>query len=846
MPGALSKTDLFARLAEGHAAGITVLTPNRRLAKSLVLEFDDYQAGRNLKSWEDADIQYVDDFVRRLYEEALYSEIATELPLLLTPLQEQHLWEGILEGSGLLAVAGAAAECRAAWKLKHAWRIGDAGGNEDVAAFSRWSASYRKKTAGDIDEARLPDLIARHLESLRTPKLVVAYGFDAIEPQVKELLGRFALAECQPEPAASAVRKLSFASAREELEHAACWARARLEAGGKRVGVIVPDLEERRREIERVFTRVMGRREAFNISASPRLGDYALIDGALALIELSMREISFARASRLLRSPFLGGAESEMELRALLDARLRRDLGAMVSLPLLVAEAKDVPVLREQLEALFERSKDRPESPSAWARHFSAVLKAAGFPGERAPDASESQALAAWHEALGELARLDHVYKKISPVATLAAIRRICADTPFQPKSGDAPVQVLGALESKGLRFDCLRVCGLTDEHWPLGARPNPFLPISAQKAAGIAEASAEGSLEHCRRITAGWRTAAPEVTFSWPRRDADRDLQPSPLIGDVVEGEAEEFAYPRHRDLIFAARRLEAIPDGQAPALATNRPKGGTGILADHAACPFRAFARWRLGARELEEPAEGLDARARGSLLHALMKHLWGELKDSKALQKDNSAAIERAAAAAVNELELEGRFAELEKARLAKLAREWLEVEKERPAFQILHLEKKIPLKAANLEISGRIDRMDALESGGHAVIDYKTGNPTPNDWKGPRPEEPQLPLYALSAKEEVTAVAFAKLKTGDMKYMGFSRDKGAIPGVKVSEDWDTHRAAWRKDVDALGAGFAAGDARVEPKDGLNTCKFCDLQTVCRVYEKVNSLQEEEGGE
>ncbi len=61
---------------------------------------------------------------------------------------------------------------------------------------------------------------------------------------------------------------------------------------------------------------------------------------------------------------------------------------------------------------------------------------------------------------------------------------------------------------------------------------------------------------------------------------------------------------------------------------------KGGTRVLADQAACPFRAFARWRLAAEPLEAPAAGPDASDRGTLLHALMKHLWSELKDSAAL--------------------------------------------------------------------------------------------------------------------------------------------------------------------------------------------------------------------
>ena len=58
----------------------------------------------------------------------------------------------------------------------------------------------------------------------------------------------------------------------------------------------------------------------------------------------------------------------------------------------------------------------------------------------------------------------------------------------------------------------------------------------------------------------------------------------------------------------------------------------------------------------------------------------------------------------------------------------------------------MEDKRKLTVAGLELNGRIDRMDELESGGHALIDYKTGNPTPNDWQGERPEDPQL-LAAL---------------------------------------------------------------------------------------------------
>jgi probable DNA repair protein len=535
-------------------------------------------------------------------------------------------------------------------------------------------------------------------------------------------------------------------------------------------------------------------------------------------------------------------------MRARLDAAMRKQAPTRVTLGKLVALIEGTPALRHWLEALFALVREHPggeRSPHEWARHFSALLEAAGFPGERGLDSDEFQTRAKFNETLAEFAKLERIAPKMSFAQALARLRRLCTDTLFQPETPDAPIQVLGVLESAGLEFDALWVSGLTDEVWPLAAAPNPFIPPAPQRKAGIPEASAEATLARGKRITDGWLAAADEVIVSHPTMEEDRALLASPLISAVPLGTPETRTYERYRDLIFAARRSETVPDGQAPALATKTPKGGTRILSDQAACPFRAFARHRLAAESLEEPVAGLDARARGLLLHTLMKELWSELKGSEGLRGDCSPAIERAAAAAVREAKLEEPFAGLERKRLAKLAREWLEVERGRPSFEVVAMEEKRKLAVAGLELNGRIDRMDKLEAGGHALIDYKTGRPTPNDWLGERPDDPQLPLYALNAKEDIAAVAFARLKTGEMRYMGFSSRDDQIPKVKQAMDWAALLAGWKKELDALGSGFAAGDARVDPKKHLQTCRYCDLQPLCRVYEKVNALAESEDG-
>src|SRR2546429_7862483 len=92
----LKKSALFGRLALGRAAGVTVVTPNRRLAQALTAEFDAFQIGKGLSVWEAPDILPFGAFVERLWEDALYSELGDKLPLLLTPQQELLLWQRVV------------------------------------------------------------------------------------------------------------------------------------------------------------------------------------------------------------------------------------------------------------------------------------------------------------------------------------------------------------------------------------------------------------------------------------------------------------------------------------------------------------------------------------------------------------------------------------------------------------------------------------------------------------------------------------------------------------------------------------------------------------------------------
>ena len=436
----ISKAELFARLA----AGATVVTPNRRLAQALLGEFDEFQLAQGLRVWPAPDILPFGAFAARLHEDALYAGVAVK-PLL-GAAQEEQVWRQVLARSGLLVLDGAAAKCREAWQLSLAWRIRPGGGNEDARAFQEWAAQYVKKVEGHVDAARLPDVVQE--KQFAKPALLIAYAFDILPPQTREFLDACRaqgsqVEECRPEPRHGSAARTAYRNAKEELEAAAAWARARLEANpSARIGVVVPDLDLRRREVVRVFSRTMrpgfnlpGAADEpmpFNVSIGIPLVQYPVVALALSILEFSQGEISFETASKIIRSPFLAGAEKELEVRAQLDARLRRRLGAEVSLPRLIGSIERAPLLRAALEKLFALRDDglfSAKTPSEWARHASALLAAAGFPGERTLDSAEYQALAKWHEVLGELSKLDRVSEALAPKEALALLRRLCADT---------------------------------------------------------------------------------------------------------------------------------------------------------------------------------------------------------------------------------------------------------------------------------------------------------------------------------------------------------------------------------------------------------------------------------
>lgn len=878
------------------AAGATVVTPNRRLALFIKGEYDAAQTARGNTLWPSADALPYAAFLERTWQEL---SLAGNGAMLLSPLQEIALWETVIESSRhaglLLNPTAAARNAREAWLTQHAYamdhprhRAAWEALNEDAAAYGEWRRVYaeRLSAARWIDSAQLPGAIAGAIAAGAVPRVrrLLRAGYDTYSPQQQRLFDVLKESGCAIEDmpgagiSASSTVRIACDDGEAELNHVASCVRALLDGqrannrtSRLRIGVVVPDLAARRSAVLRIFDDALEPLRVVTPGATtPRLFEsslglpltsYPIVFIGFLVLRLAGGEIALDDAGAVLRSPHVGGggADGELAERALADATLRqRRRNPVTPGALLLAAQARAPRLAALIEAWIPKARAARalrQPPSAWSATFLALLKGLGWPGGRALDSAEFQTFEKFRDVVSNLSALDPLRARLTLAEALGALRRIAADTVFQPEGNAAPVQVLGTLESTGLTFDALFVTGLAGDTWPAAPRANPFLPPALQRALNVPHASAAWELDFARRMTQSWCRAAPQVVFTWPRRDGERELRMSPLLDAVPDGGDSAATAPLLRDALYAARGVETLSDWHAPPLAAGEHVGGgAALFQNQAACPFRAFAIHRLGATGLDESGDGLDARERGSLVHHALSALWQDLGSHARLLTLTAAELEQkagtAAQAAVAALSrtrpdlMSEAFAALERERLKALLLRLTDLEKSRVPFEVVAREQPRALQVAGVHVDARLDRVDRLADGSEIILDYKTGKANAASWLGERPDEPQLPLYAVSSEADISGVAFVQLRAREIAFKGVTRDDTVLPDVNALAasksfaaqyaNWPALLQSWRGVLEQLACDYLAGRAEVAPKDMRRTCEYCELGALCRVRE------------
>ncbi len=804
-----------------------------------------------------------------------------DLPTPLTHLQEQLLWEQVVResdtGKGMpSSIRGLASQASAVYALMSQFEIseGELWGShsEECEALARWIEMLQRQLKsvqfkGRMLASQLPARISEKLSSHTLPDCIMLDGFESLTPSQKHLLQAVQNAGSSPVMLASREESgertvISCTDANAELLHTALRVRSLLqEYPAMQIGIVVceaADMEPLQRALGEVLhpESKFTSGQAIPCASAPGqpFAAMPMISRLLHLLELAGKSLySFEEFSQLLLMPYLKGAREERISRARFDADCRANNRHRLSVKgLLQSEAVQMmPQLAEVLSTLGEW-KGTPRLPGEWVRDLFALLQACGLipSAEEVAmlDEYELRQLNAFRDLLISLAAADVLGEKRGWRSFLSLLRSRCAAETLTLPARYPNVSLLPFSKIAGLHFEHLLILGLDEEALPMAARPQPLLTPLLQRKHALPLSSAPLAYATSRWLWMQALQAAPRVEISFARQRDERELSVSPFAALLPESPM----------LTSDASGMPVSPSetytdtADVPVAAGEEVRGGVGIIRDQSACPFRAFASWRLGIAELGSTVPGIEPMLKGSLIHATLEHIWKKLGSQQALlaldEEGRSELIDSAVAHAWEACRsaTDAASRSFEQKRMRRLLGDWLEVELSRPPFSVTDIEKgyviELPEKGERrFGVRIKVDRIDCDSEGRRILIDYKSGKgQSPGDWRGERIKEPQLPIYAVAAGE-VDAVTFALVRAGDeMGFDGLAAEDIGIKKVRPykagegePESWDALLEQWRIDIDALGEEFVQGRNEVSPRD-VKVCQYCTFMGLCRIGE------------
>ncbi len=845
-----------------------MLAPDRELAAAVFDAVERHHLGAGREAWPTPRVRDYGSWLREHHARRVAGGAARLRCL--QEVEERLLWREIVVAeareAGMQDPEGAAAAARRARRTIREYGI-------PLAALAGYGGEESTRLVGWIElfDRRCREIGCVVPEDLQggfaeLPEPVLWLDSPAWRPIARQWLQSQASAPI----AAPAVPRRSARLCRApapsaELAGAAAWARERLAQDPDFRGwICIPDLPSRRGEAADAFDAELAPQRlrlrgaegvaAYALAGGTPLAGFPHVAAALELVELSIGPVEFPRFSALLRSPGLQGSAADAAAAALLDVQVREAapdelrLGAWIGLATHCSERAERPpctALRRLAAALEFLDAARGAAPmSRWAAQWMRAFERAPWADRGGWTSAEFQSVERFGELLAALAAADALIGSTSAAGAARLLAAAARDTAFQPQTGIPPVWVTASLHDPWIAYDGLWIAGMSADRWPAPVSPVPLVPIALQRRHGVAGASAHAQLLAAADLGGRWALRSAQCVFSVADRSEAHAIAASALLPPGLESLEPPAPRPLWRALYAAGPELVPALERDAPPLAADERTRGVATLRAQSRCPFRGFAESRLRCEPLDRPAPGFDARERGILLHAALEHIWRELGGRAALlalapaalaeliAAGVAAGIERAAA----RRNPGARWRRRELERTLRLLARWLELESQRSDFVVERIEQGAQVaRLAGLEFSCRLDRVDRLADGGRVLIDYKTGSTSP-DWRGERPDNPQLPLYAPLAGEGLVAVAYAQVNAANCRFVQESERDGVLsPAQRRSElegepDFAHLMALWTGRLERIAAGFRAGFAAVDPAP--RACDSCSLQALCRI--------------
>jgi ATP-dependent helicase/nuclease subunit B len=866
------------------------LTVNNRLARWLLLEHDEKKKKAGQNAWQSPNILSLSVWLRNVWIESWPTKY------ILSQLQCEKIWEQIISSDSahldLLHLQGIASKVSQAFTLIHEYRLPrnpklyDL--TDEAKTFLKWTLKYERhlSSLGALDPCMLMDSVKNSMQdgTISIPYALRIMGFEEQNPQLKYFIDfllekgtRVEILSPIPTPEVlennlnyESIDVQEYENKKEEAEGCSRWVRSIFKPG-KRIGIVVPELEKYYTLLKRELTAELVpesifnlNEQVFNISLAPPLSQEPMIKIALDLLSLKTSTIPFNTLLSFIQSPFLGFDFPPTQEVSNLESRLRKQRILSISLDQLSINYGSIP----QVDQLVERLNiwvlnNKTLLPEQWAKKLSELLKATGWPGKLNGSVDKSsvlskryQAFEAWKNCLNQLCSLNQIIGPVNRLKAIEHLINIVKGTPFQTKTPEHSIQVIGLLESSGMQFDHLWVMGCDSEALPTHPEPNPFIPYEIRNKFSIPRSNPQRELKFAEQSLRRLLISAPEIHFSYALHEGDVDIKISPLLKGFTKVNAVSYPSKRIKDQVLSLNNLEEftesifVPatDTEKNLFSTRGISSGYSLLKNQIDCPFMAFARHRLNSEYYQIPEVDFDSLDRGNVIHKALELFWIKtvsqknlltLSDNllrKQIERDVQEAIRICSKRTLGQTQ----FNKLEKERNVRVIHDWLLfVELKRPDFKVLHSEESIEISLSGIKLILRIDRIDEIPGKGLLLIDYKTGRDAKTtDWFGKNIHGPQLPLYALA--KPAIGLAYGHLVIGKPEFKGTTNKEFSL-GILKNQDftkasgyssWDELLNYWKINLNAVANDFIQGNNHVSPINKGEPCRHCKLNTLCRI--------------
>ena len=698
-----------------------------------------------------------------------------------------------------------------------------------------------KKKSLLIDSTDIFCKIISSIETFNHQGSTFHYGIKRPTPEQEKLFTAIRSQALKPVKTINNLKTSSYPTLEAELKEAAEWSKTKHKANpNETIAIVIPSLNELQHKVRSIFDEVFESHgtethtKPYNISLGQPLLSYTLIRHLFKVIELSHELnkgiVELSTLMQVIPSPYIGGASSEENNRALLIVRLLSLSKNRLNTKHLFKLMESCPILLEKMLIISQMQYGQKSTTEHWLKVFYQFISALSFGVDRSLSSCEYQLFEKFqHESL-LLNQVSETSNKISLDNCIEQMRNHFNSVIFQPKSGSANIHILGALEAEGLDFDAAWVTGMNSRYLPGVIKFPLFIPAAICAEFQLPLCSFEQIQKSATNTLQELKNLSNNVRFSYAKTIDGREQIATPLVDFEANVERTKVTskYPA----------IKSQDDHQAPQIKSLTIKQGVQTLQDQMSCPFKGFVR-RLKITEFEPEHLGLNRAEQGTILHTILEALFSEITSSAKLKELSDHELSRLIETHTNNAigQIEKNHQVVEKSRLSRIIGQYLELEKQRIEFEVESTESVVDVCISGLQFTTKLDRMDKLPTGDRLIIDYKTGQSALSQIAGNTIEQAQLPIYAIS--NQVEGVAFSQISASECSFKAITKDRDCLPTSKQSRskmpDWAEQLSRWQNQLNKASDDFQQGAASVAPEK--KACDYCDYDLLCRVEKTLN---------